>query len=123
LKGAINKKRPTYRQASFRIRIVSFYYALDLFLVIKEAKSINPPNISIKTPDIRFTFEFNEMEYISLPFVDNPNSVKITPKMPNIRPIGNFISNPILLFFIGYQNIILKIIAMIPTIQASAFGF
>lgn len=62
---------------------------------MKEATSINPPKININIPEKRLIFEFSEMEYISLPFVANPNTVKITPKMANISPIGNLISSPI----------------------------
>ena len=89
---------------------------------MKAATNIKLPKIIIKIPESRLTFEFSEIEYISLPLVANPKIVNITPKMANISPIGNFISNPIILFFVCYQNIILKIIAIIPTIHAITFG-
>ena len=103
-------------------RILCSYAFFDFF-VMYEATSIKLPKMIIKIPERRLTFEFSEMEYISLPLVANPKIVNITPNIANISPIGNLISNPIILFFICYQKIILKMIATIPTTHARKFGF
>jgi hypothetical protein len=109
------------RRKAFRKGKTYFNYSF-FFLLTKEAASMNPPKMSMNIPDRRLIFAFSEMEYISLPLVVNPNMVRIKPKIPNISPIGNLISSPMVAFFIGYQNMILKITAMMPTIHARAFG-
>ena len=96
--------------------LISFF-----FFTRSEINSIKIPKTSIPIPEIKLIFFPKEIEYMSLPIVVRPKIVRIIPRMVNIKPIGILISSPILFKF-NYQNIILKIIAIIPTTHARNTG-
>ena len=73
------------------------YQGVFAFLLFHAKKSMMSPNVNMPRPDHRLMLMPSERVYNSLfPFVKIPKRESNNPRIENIRPIGNFISIPIM---------------------------